>query len=75
MQRRIEPQETPCFRASTPKTRVYVLYCFMLSPTPLTLWGAVPHLFSQKRSKLAAAVNKNSWGDKGVSGQTCLLAD
>ena len=71
----IKPQETPCSQASTPKTRVYLLYCFMLSPTPLTLWGAVPHLFSQKRSKLAAAVNKNSWGDKGVSGQTCLLAD
>ena len=43
----IEPQETPCSRASTPKTRV----CFMLSPTPLTLWGALPHHhFSQRRS-------------------------
>ena len=31
----IEPQETPCSRASTPKTRV----CFMLSPRPLILWG------------------------------------
>ena len=30
-------------RASTPKTRVCLLYCFVLSPTPLTLWGAVPH--------------------------------
>ena len=30
-------------RASTPKTRVCLLYCFMLSPTPLTLQGAVPH--------------------------------
>ena len=28
-------------RASTPKTRVCLLYCFVLSPTPLTLWGAV----------------------------------
>ena len=36
---RIEPQETPCSRASTPKTRVCLLYCFMLSPTPLTLRG------------------------------------
>ena len=45
----IEPQETPCCRASTPKTRVCLLYCFMLSPTPLTLQGAVPHL-SQRRS-------------------------
>ena len=30
-------------RASTPKTRVCLLYCFVLSPTPLTLCGAVPH--------------------------------
>ena len=30
-------------RASTPKTRVCLLYCFVLSPTPLTLRGAVPH--------------------------------
>ena len=38
-----KPQETPCSRASTPKTRVYLLYCFVLSPTPLTLRGALPH--------------------------------
>ena len=30
-------------RASTPKTRVCLLYCFVLSPTPLSLQGAVPH--------------------------------
>ena len=30
-------------RASTPKTRVCLLCCFVLSSTPLTLWGAVPH--------------------------------
>ena len=43
----IEPQETPCSRASTPKTRV----CFMLSPIPLSLWGALPHHhFSRRRS-------------------------
>ena len=30
-------------RASTPKTRVCLLYCFVLWPTPLTLQGAVPH--------------------------------
>ena len=57
----IEPQETPCAQASAPKARVYLLYCFMLSPTPLTLWGAVPHRLSRRRSKLAAPVNKNSW--------------
>ena len=35
----IEPQETPCSRASTPKTRVYLLYCFMFSPIPLSFPG------------------------------------
>ena len=30
-------------RASTPQTIVCLLYCFVLSPTPLTLQGAVPH--------------------------------
>ena len=29
-------------RASTPKTRVCILYCFVLSPTPLTLRGLSP---------------------------------
>ena len=29
-------------RASTPITRSCLLYYFVLSPTPLTLWGAVP---------------------------------
>ena len=38
------------FQASTPKTRVCLLYCFVLSPTPLTLWGAVPHHLSLKKS-------------------------
>ena len=47
---RIEPQETSCSRASTPKTRVCLLYCFMLSPTPLTLQGAIPHHLSRRRS-------------------------
>ena len=37
----VEPQETPCSQASTPQTRV-LLYCFMLSPIPLTLRGADP---------------------------------
>ena len=41
----IEPQEMLCSQTSTPKTRV----CFMLSPIPLTLWGAVPPpSFSEK---------------------------
>ena len=46
----IKPQETPWSRESTPKTRVCPLYCFMLSPTPLTLRGALPHHLSQSRS-------------------------
>ena len=37
-------------RASTPKTRVCLLYCLVLSPTPLTLQGAVPHHLSLKKS-------------------------
>ena len=46
----IKPQETPCSQASTPKPE-----SFMLSPTPLTLRGALPHnRFSRRRSKRAA---------------------
>ena len=45
----IKPQETPCSRASTPNTRV-LLYCFMLSPTLLTLRGVLPHHLFQRRS-------------------------
>ena len=37
-------------RASTPKTRVCLLDFFVLSPTPLTLLGAVPHHLSLKKS-------------------------
>ena len=37
-------------RASTPKTRVCLLYYFVLSPTPLTLQGAVPHHLFWRRS-------------------------
>ena len=46
----IKPQETPYSRASTPQTRVYLLYCFMLLPIPLTLRGADPHYLSRRRS-------------------------
>ena len=58
---RIEPQETPCSRASTPKTTVYLLYCFMLSPIPLTLWGADPITSLEEGVNLQLQVNKNSW--------------
>ena len=37
-------------RASTPITRVCLLYYFVLSPTPLTLRGAVPHHLFWRRS-------------------------
>ena len=33
-----------------PKTRVCLLHCLVPSPTPLTLWGAVPHHLSLKKS-------------------------
>ena len=46
----IEPQETPCSQVSTPKTRVCLLYCFMLSPAPVTLQGADPHHLFRRRS-------------------------
>ena len=38
-------------RASTPKTKIFLLYCFVLSPTPLTLQGlswAWQELFSSQ---------------------------
>jgi len=37
-------------QASTRQTRVCLLYYFVLSPTPLTLWGSVPHQLFQRRS-------------------------
>ena len=41
---------------------------FTVSCSHLHLWlygGAIPHRFSQRRSKLAALVNKNSWAWQG----------
>ena len=37
-------------RASTPITRACLLYYFVFPPTPLTLWGAVPHHLFRRRS-------------------------
>ena len=37
-------------RASTPITRACLLYYFVLSPTPLTLRGVVPHHLFRRRS-------------------------
>ena len=42
------PPGNPC--ASTPITRACLLYYFVLPPTPLTLWGAVPHHLFRRRS-------------------------
>ena len=36
-------------RASTPQYQSLPTFCFVLSPTPLTLWGAVPHYLSLKK--------------------------
>ena len=63
-QRRDQASGNPPFPSIYPKTRVYLLYCFMLSPTPLTLWGAVPHRFSRRRSKHAAP---SKWKFLGVT--------
>ena len=39
-------------QASTPKTRVCLLYCFVVSPTPLTFRGLSPTTSVRKRVKL-----------------------
>ena len=57
----IKPQEIPCSRASIPKTTVCLLYCFMLLPIPLTLWGAVPHQFSRRRSNVQLQFSSVQW--------------
>ena len=50
-QRRDQASGNPLFPSIYPKARV----CFMLSPTPLSLWGTLPHnRFSLRRSKRAA---------------------
>ena len=46
----IEPQESPWrFSSIYPQNQSLPTFCFVLSPTPLTLWGAVPHYLSLKR--------------------------
>ena len=45
----IQPQETPCSLSIYPQNQSLPTLHVMLSPTPLSLWGAVPHL-SQRRS-------------------------
>ena len=51
-QRRIEPQESPWkFSSIYPQNQSLLTFCFVLSPTPLTLRGAVPHYLSLKKKK------------------------
>ena len=64
---RIEPQETSCSQASAPKTRVCLLYCFMLSPIPLTLWGLSPTTSLREGVNLQLQSIKIPGCDKSVS--------
>jgi len=46
----IEPQESPWkFSSIYPQNQNLPTFCFVLSPTPLTLRGAVPHYLSLKK--------------------------
>ena len=46
----IEPQESPWkFSSIYPQNQSLPTFCFVLSPTPLTLQGAVPHYLSLKK--------------------------
>ena len=59
MQRRDQASGNPLFLSIYPKTRV----CFMLSPIPLTLRGALPHNRSLGEGvNVQLQGNKNSWG-------------
>ena len=47
---RIEPQEFPWkFSSIYPQNQSLPTFCFVPSPTPLTLRGAVPHYLSLKK--------------------------
>ena len=50
----IEPQESPWkFSSIYPQNQSLPTFCFVLSPTPLTLWGGCPPLpLSEKRVNL-----------------------
>ena len=46
----IEPQESPWkFSSIYPQNQSLPTFCFVLSPTPLTFRGAVPHYLSLKK--------------------------
>ena len=49
----IELQESPLkFSSIYPQNQSLPTFCFVLSPTPLALQGAVPHYLSEKRVSL-----------------------
>ena len=55
-------------QASTSKTRVCLLYCFMLSPTPLTLLGGFSPITSIREGvNLQLQLTKIPGRDKSVS--------
>ena len=60
-QRHDQASGNPLFPSIYPKTRV----CFMLSPTPLTLWGLSPITIS-----LGEGVNVQLQGNKNSLGMT-----
>ena len=46
----IEPQESPWkFSSIYTQNQSLPTFCFVLSPTPLALWGAIPHYLSLKK--------------------------
>ena len=61
-----EPQETPVPEHLPPKPEC-LLYCFMLSPVPLTLRGADPSTTSLGGVNLQLQLIKIPGRDKGVS--------
>ena len=63
----IETQESPLVMgASTPITRACLLYFFVLSPTPLTLRGAVPTTSFGEGVNLELQLIKTPGHDKSV---------
>ena len=50
MQRRDRASGAPWrFSSIYPQNQILPTFCFVLSPTPLTLWGAVPHYLSLEK--------------------------
>ena len=70
----IEPQETPCSLSIYPQNQSLPALHFTLSPTPLTFGGPSP-TFLREGVNLQLQLIKIPGRDKGVSGQTSLLAD